>query len=132
MNTHRYYDISHFRAPYKNSVLAGYGQEPGAETAAPVLRVPTIEELQTIATKVTTSAQAQEIRKTLEQLLGQAQSSEQAQAIQNAIAKVRSEEERRIAAEVVKKAAPWAALVTVGLIVVAGAVVYGAVSKRGW
>ena len=33
----QYYDISHFRAPYKNAMFAGFGQEPAAtsKTAVP-------------------------------------------------------------------------------------------------
>lgn len=79
---HRYFDISHYRAPYKNSVLSGYGQDAETPHAIPTEdsgifeRAPTDSEWDAMLA----TAKAK-----LENALTQAKSSEEAQAIRAAI-----------------------------------------------
>lgn len=82
---HHYFDISHYRAPYKNAVLSGYGQND-AETPRPVggqsifENVPTDEEWDEMLDRA---------REEAAELLSQAKSSEEVQAIQEAFEEVK-------------------------------------------
>lgn len=121
---HRYFDISHYRAPYKNSVLSGYGQD--AETPHPIPRedsgifdeVPTDEEWDEMLATAKAEAEA---------ALARAQSSEEVQAIKDAFEEVKDSVAVQKASAAIadaKAAVAVAPLVTWGVIGLVGWGVY--------